>query len=92
MLLSLTAPRRLYVASAVEDTWADPTSEFLSCCAASPVWSLYGKAGLIAPDALPEVDSAHQDGFVGYHLRAGTHFLSRTDWLRYIEYRDRYNV
>ncbi len=92
MLLALAAPRRLYVCSAVEDSWADPESEFLCSAAASPVWALYGKAGLISPDALPEVDSAHHDGHVGYHLRAGCHYLSRTDWNRYIEYRSRHGV
>lgn len=41
-LLALTAPRYLYVASASEDSWADPMSEFLSCAAASPVFEICG--------------------------------------------------
>lgn len=92
MLLSLIAPRRLYVASAELDDWSDPQSEFLCCAAASPVWSLYDHPGLISPDALPQIGDAFHDGFVGYHLRSGMHFFSRTDWLRFIEYRDRHGV
>ncbi len=92
MLLSLIAPRRLYVCSAVEDSWADPESEFLCCAAASPVWGVYSLDGLVSPDQLPAADSALHEGYIGYHLRSGTHFISRTDWLRFIEYRDRHNV
>lgn len=92
MLLALTAPRHLYVCSAEEDSWADPESEFLSCAAASPAWDVCGETGLVTPDHLPEIGDALHEGKVGYHVRSGSHFLSRTDWLRYIEYRDRHNV
>ncbi len=92
MLLALTAPRCLYVCSAEEDSWADPESEFLSCAAASPAWTLCGETGLVTPDHLPEIGDALHEGKVGYHVRSGSHFLSRADWLRYIEYRDRHHV
>ena len=42
MLLSLVAPRLLSVVSASTDSWADPESEFLSCCAASEAWEEKG--------------------------------------------------
>lgn len=48
-LLALTAPRYLYVASASEDGWADPLSEFLSCAAASPAFEICGAS--CAPSA-----------------------------------------
>lgn len=92
MLLALSAPRRLYVCSAEEDLWADPTSEFLSCAAASPAWDSFGETGLVTPDHLPEAGDALHEGKIGYHIRSGSHFLSRADWLRYIEYRDKHNV
>ncbi len=85
-LLAACAPRKAYVASASEDEWADPTSEFLCCLAASPAWEVLGKAGLIAPDRLPEAWDTFAEGNIGYHLRPGTHFLSRHDWLRYIRF------
>ena len=46
MLLGLIAPRLLYVASASEDRWADPESEFLSVVAAERVYRLFGHDGL----------------------------------------------
>ena len=92
MLLAASAPRRLCVGSAEKDDWADPTSEFLSALAASPAYELHGLTGLVTPDELPAVGSALPEGHIGYQLRAGTHFLSRADWLRYIEYRNLHNV
>ena len=80
MLLALVAPRKLYVCSAAEDDWADPESEYLGCAAAEPAWTLYRVPGLAAPDALPEVGVPIHCGGVCYHLRAGKHFFSRTDW------------
>ena len=80
MLLALLAPRTVYVNSAQEDEWADPESEFLSCVAASEVWTALRVPGLITPDAMPELNQPLMDGGVCYHIRTGSHFHSRTDW------------
>ena len=92
MLLALTAPRRLYVCSAEEDSWADPESEFLSCLAASEAWQLHRLAGLVTPDALPVPGSPLLDGGVCYHLRTGAHFHSRTDWGYHMACRERFRI
>ena len=86
MLLALTAPRLLVVGSAEQDKGADPESEFLSAYAASSVWEMLGHPGLVTPDALPVAGTALTEGNIGYHLRAGGHFLSRADWGRYMDY------
>lgn len=85
-LMAATAPRYLYVASAAEDFWANPKGEYLGCASVSDVWKLLGKSGFIAPDRYPEIDDYFHDGNIGYHLRSGTHALSRYDWNRYMQF------
>ena len=82
-LSALIAPRRVYIASAKEDLWADPLSEQLTCFAASPVWELLGKPGFVAEDREAHDDEAFHDGFIGYHKRSGSHYFGREDWLYY---------
>ena len=87
-LLALIAPRYLCVGSAAEDSGADPKSEFLTSLWASQAWELLGRKGLVTPDKMPEIGDVLQGGSVGYHLRAGKHFLSREDWNNYIRFLD----
>lgn len=85
-LLAAIAPRKVYVSSAQQDQWADPVSEFLCCCAASEAWELLGNEGFICKDRLPEPGDVFTEGNIGYHLRSGTHFLSRYDWVRFCDF------
>lgn len=91
-LLSLIAPNHLYVSSAVQDEWADPKSEFLACVAAQKAYEIYGKRGLVTPDHFPGTGDVLQEGEIGYHLRKGTHYLSRYDWQQVIAYRELHHV
>ena len=70
MLIALMAPRPAYIASAVEDEWADPRGEFLSGFHATPVYRLFGKEGL-EESSDPGVDEPRNSGSIGYHVRAG---------------------
>lgn len=88
-LISAIAPRYVYVSSAVGDEWADPESEFLGCVAAGDVYELFGVKGLVTEDALPKVGTKLHDGHIGYHLRGGTHYLSRYDWQGFMEFMKR---
>lgn len=85
-LAALTAPRNLYIGSASLDDWADPRGEYLGGMAASPAWELFGLKGLVGEDRPPETGDIFHEGSIGYHLREGEHYLSRWDWLRYMEY------
>ena len=88
MLLSLTAPRALYVASADEDLWSDPRGEFLSLAASSPVFALWGDPPIRDGD-MPAVDTPLISGRRGYHIRTGGHNLTPYDWERFTNFADR---
>ena len=87
-LLATIAPRFVYVASAAMDDWASPDGEFLSCVAASTAWEKMGLTGFVHNGNMPGDDVTFPAGRVGYHRRPGKHFLSRTDWNRYMDYID----
>jgi hypothetical protein len=87
MLLSLIAPRALYVASADEDLWSDPRGEFLSLAASSPVFGLWGDRAISA-DAMPALEQPLVSGRRGYHIRHGPHNLTPYDWDRFMDFAD----
>ncbi|MBR2023477.1 MAG: hypothetical protein IJ996_03070 [Clostridia bacterium] len=84
-LLSLVAPRKACVGTAIEDIWCDNLNQFLNCVESSKAWLLYGKKGLKAPNRLPICGDEFLEGDVYFHLRKGTHYHSRTDWLIYMK-------
>jgi hypothetical protein len=84
MLLSLIAPRGLYVASAEEDRWADPRGEFLGAAYASPVWQLFARKGIDTMQ-MPELHQPVGE-HVRYHIRAGKHDVTAYDWEQYLKF------
>lgn len=96
-LLSLIAPRHLYISSAADDEWADYQSEFLAAVEASKVYELLGEKGLLGEDGTtenityPEVGTIRHQGKIGMHVRPGNHFFSRYDWNQIIAYRKLHN-
>jgi len=87
-LISLIAPRPVYVASATEDLWADPLGEFLSAVHAESVYALFDKAGLQTQQQ-PEPGISIGDS-VGYHLRVGKHDVIKEDWEHFLNFADRH--
>ena len=86
LLVAAVCPRKVAIGTALEDEWADPESQYLSACAASPVWEVNGGTGFIHPDRLPVPGDIFGDGDIQYHLRAGGHAMLRGDWMKYIDF------
>ena len=88
-LISLIAPRGVYIASAGEDLWADPRGEYTSLIAAAPVYQLFGLKHLDKP-VMPPLDTPSYAGATGYHIRSGKHNLTRQDWVAFLDFADQY--
>ncbi len=87
-VISLVAPRPIYVASAEDDRHSDPEGEFAAAKAAEPVFKLLGADGLPAA-AWPPVGTSVQGG-IGYHVRAGKHDVTLFDWMQYLDFADKH--
>jgi len=88
-LLSLVAPRALYIQSSETDEWADPNAEFTSAVLASQVWEqVYGIPGLVQ-EGFPALDTPLHEGRIGYHVRTGDHSIRRADWDAYMDFSDK---
>lgn len=85
-LLALIAPRPLYVASAEDDTWADPRGEFLATREAAAAYQLLGTGSLALDSFSAPADAV--DGAIGYHVRSGGHDITLEDWRHTLDFAD----
>jgi hypothetical protein len=88
MLLSLIAPRALYVDCADEDLWGDPHGSYISLYDAVPVYNLLGKNSDI-PESMPPLNKQVISGMVGFQVREGYHNLLLTDWKWFMDFADK---
>ncbi len=85
MLISLMAPRPVYVTSASKDLWADPKGSYLSLKNAEKVYALYRKHSALT-DEPPAINSPIIYSYLGYHNREGSHNLTEYDWKNFIRF------
>lgn len=88
LLISSIAPRAVYVASAVEDEWADPKGEFLSLKLGTRVHRDIYNLPVDLPAQLPEINQPSHFPYVGHHIRAGKHNLTAYDWEQFMDFAD----
>ena len=89
-LMTLIAPRPLYVCSGASDLWADPLGEYLSVFYANPVYKLYGKKTMPYTQALLPPTNTPQIGDAAYHIENAGHLFSDYDWEQFLLFFDKY--
>ena len=80
-LMAAIAPRKLYVASADKDDYADPAGEFAAAQCASAAWNSALKSA-----AFPASNCGTGDDSVRYFLRPGEHDFNQINWDDLIEH------
>ncbi|MVM41724.1 acetylxylan esterase [Spirosoma sp. HMF3257] len=88
MVISLVAPRPIYVASAEQDKGSDPEGEFEGAKSASSVYQFLGTQGL-PTSTMPPLNQSVQ-GQIGYHIRPGGHDVTNFDWTQYLAFLDKH--
>jgi hypothetical protein len=84
-LVALCAPRPIFIGSGSSeqgDAWTDPYGQYLTAVAASPIYELLGKKGIVMEDVInysgqnilmPVTDKAYISGDIGYRRHRGGH-------------------
>lgn len=87
-LLSLIAPRRVYLAGAQDDVWSDPVGSFLMLKAASVFWEPEDDLNWIWPPPRDYWQDCRpvRNGPLGCHIRPGGHDVLPYDWRHFLDF------
>ncbi|MGV6800868.1 MAG: alpha/beta hydrolase family protein [bacterium] len=83
-LLSLMAPRPIFLGNARRDVWSDPNGAFRAAMGANPAYHLYERDGLTAR----KLNQYDVTADIVYYLRPGTHGVTEEDWPAFLEFMD----
>ena len=89
MLISLSAPRPVFVTGGTGDQWSDPKGEFLAQVAAGPVYRLLGARDL-GTASYPAPDTPVISGDLGFNLHTGPHTATPAEWATFVDFLSRY--
>lgn len=88
-LISLSAPRPVFVSAGSGDLWSDPRGQFLAMVAAGPLWKLLGQSDLGTTE-MPALDQPVATGTLAYLEHDGGHVVSPLDWKTFLDFADRF--
>lgn len=88
MLISLIAPRPVFISTGSEDPWSDPKGQFLAAVAAGPVFRLLGKEDL-GTVQMPPLDAPIYNT-LGFQIHKGIHAVLSEDWDKFLYFADKF--
>ena len=91
-LIALCAPRPVFISGGVQpkgDGWVDSKGMFIACVAASPVYELLGKKGIVGATELPPVGTTLIDGDIGFRQHDGGH-TDGPNWKYFLPWADKF--
>ena len=88
-LISLSAPRPVFISGGSGDQWSDPRGMFLATVAAGRVWQLLGQPDLGTTE-MPPLDTPVGTGALAYLEHDGPHVISPLDWKTFLDFADRH--
>ncbi len=86
-LLSLVAPRPIYLSNTFDATDADPTGTIETATKTNNIYLLYDRLGMEQKE-FPATTTVNHDGYVAYHIRNGKPSFTIYDWERFLDYAD----
>lgn len=88
MLISLIAPRPVFINTGSEDPDSDPKGQFLAAVAAGPVFRLLGKDDL-GTSQMPALDAPVYHT-LSFQIHKGIHAVLSEDWDKFLNFADKF--
>lgn len=88
MVLSLLAPRPMYISNSDRDAYVSPIFEYASLLEVLPIYDFYGY-GIDYGKKIPLIEQPIYQR-IGYHIKRGVHSVTKYDWECYYHWISRY--